>query len=128
MKFTFLSQRIRYFNTLFGSKSSNEPVQVHRHIRVFSTHILYIVWTYRKNPTKLSTSSHAGYVSMGVYKTHLQICDKYQNLMHFILTQAFRFMVGAGHCPMISKHGPSLSKRSGPSGPILFSCEKISLK
>ena len=35
--------------------------------------------------------------------------------------QAFRFMVGPGHCPMISKYGPSLSK--AVSGPILFSCE-----
>ena len=28
--------------------------------------------------------------------------------------QAFRFMVGPGHCPMISKFGPSLSKAVGP--------------
>ena len=28
--------------------------------------------------------------------------------------QAFRFMVGPGHCPMISKYGPSLSKAVGP--------------
>ena len=27
--------------------------------------------------------------------------------------QAFRFMVGPGHCPMISKYGPSLSKAVG---------------
>ena len=30
------------------------------------------------------------------------------------VTQAFRFMVGPGHCPMISKYGPSLSKAVGP--------------
>ena len=35
------------------------------------------------------------------------------------LLQAFRFMVGPGHCPMISKYGPSLSKAVG-SGPIHF--------
>ena len=29
--------------------------------------------------------------------------------------QAFRFMVGPGHCPMISKYGPSLSKAVDPS-------------
>ena len=28
--------------------------------------------------------------------------------------QAFRFMVGPGHCPMISKGGPTLSKAVGP--------------
>ena len=31
--------------------------------------------------------------------------------------QAFRFMVGLGHCPMISKYGPSLSKAVGPVDP-----------
>ena len=30
------------------------------------------------------------------------------------LFQAFRFMVGPGHFPMISKCGPSLSKAVGP--------------
>ena len=29
--------------------------------------------------------------------------------------QAFRFMVGPGHCPMISKYGPSPSKAVDPS-------------
>ena len=28
--------------------------------------------------------------------------------------QAFRFMVGPRHCPMITKHGPSLSKAVDP--------------
>ena len=28
--------------------------------------------------------------------------------------QAFRFMVGPGHCPMILEYGPSLSKAVGP--------------
>ena len=38
-------------------------------------------------------------------------------------------MVGPSHCPMISKYGGPLTfQGSGPSGPILFSCEKISLK
>ena len=30
------------------------------------------------------------------------------------LKQAVRFMVGPGHCPMISKYGPSLSKAVDP--------------
>ena len=30
---------------------------------------------------------------------------------------AFRFMEGPGHCPMISKYGPSLSKPVGPVDP-----------
>ena len=31
--------------------------------------------------------------------------------------QAFRFMVGPGNCPMISKYDPSLSKTEGPVDP-----------
>ena len=34
--------------------------------------------------------------------------------------QAFRFMVGPGHCPMISKYGPSLSKGVGPVDPSIL--------
>ena len=34
--------------------------------------------------------------------------------------QAFRFMVGPGHCPMISKYGPSLSKAVGPVDPFFL--------
>ena len=32
----------------------------------------------------------------------------------FVRTQAFRLMVGQGHCPMISKYDPSLSEAVGP--------------
>ena len=39
--------------------------------------------------------------------------------------QAFRFMVGPGHCPIISKYGPSLSKAMGPVDPS-FLVVKIS--
>ena len=31
------------------------------------------------------------------------------NADQLVNRQAFRFMVGLGHCPMISKYGPSLS-------------------
>ena len=34
--------------------------------------------------------------------------------------QAFRFMVGLGHCPIISKYGPSLSKAVGHIGPVIL--------
>ena len=34
--------------------------------------------------------------------------------MHSNHSQAFRFVVGPGHCPMISKYGPSLSKAVDP--------------
>ena len=33
------------------------------------------------------------------------------------VVQAFRFMVGPDHCPMISKYGSSLSKAVGPVDP-----------
>ena len=39
--------------------------------------------------------------------------------------QAFRFMVGPGHCPMISNYGPSLFKAVGPVDPS-FLVVKIS--
>ena len=40
------------------------------------------------------------------------------------LKQAFRFMVGADHCPMISKYGPSLSKAVGPVDPSFLVVKK----
>ena len=36
------------------------------------------------------------------------------------LIHAFRFMVGPGHCPMISKYGQSLSKAVGPVDPVFL--------
>ena len=38
--------------------------------------------------------------------------------------QAFRFMVGPGHCPMITKYGPSLSKAVGPVDPTFVVVKK----
>ena len=38
--------------------------------------------------------------------------------------QVFRFMVGLGHCPMISKYGPSLSKAVGPVDPSFLVVKK----
>ena len=38
--------------------------------------------------------------------------------------QAFRFMVGPGHCPMISKYGLSLSKAVGPVDPSFLVVNK----
>ena len=38
--------------------------------------------------------------------------------------QTFRFMVGPGHCPIISKYGPSLSKAVGPVDPSFLVVEK----
>ena len=41
-----------------------------------------------------------------------------------VYIQAFRFMVGPGHCPMISKYGPSLSKAVGPVDPSFVVVKK----
>ena len=41
--------------------------------------------------------------------------------------QAFRFMVGPGHCPMISKYGPTISKAVGPMDSSILVVKKISL-
>ena len=38
--------------------------------------------------------------------------------------QSFRFMVSPGHCPMISKYGPSLSKAVGPVDPSFLVVKK----
>ena len=38
---------------------------------------------------------------------------KQQKTVPHPLPQAFRFMIGPGHCPMILKYGPSLSKAVG---------------
>ena len=42
----------------------------------------------------------------------------------FTVVQAFRFMVGPGHCPMISKYGQSLSKAVGPVDPSFLVVKK----
>ena len=44
--------------------------------------------------------------------------------LYCLLSQAFRFMVGPGHCPMISKYGPSLSKAVGPVDPSFLVVNK----
>ena len=41
--------------------------------------------------------------------------------------QAFRFMVGPGHCPMISKYGPSLSKARSPVDPSFLVVKNFTL-
>ena len=46
----------------------------------------------------------SGLKTMGLYK----ICSENgcAEVKHFKQKQAFRFMVGPGHCPMVSKYGP----------------------
>ena len=39
--------------------------------------------------------------------------------------QAFRCMFGPGHCPMISKYGPSLSKAVGQVDPSFLAVRKF---
>ena len=46
----------------------------------------------------------------------------------FAKLHAFRFMVGPGHSPMISKYGPSLSKAVGPVDPTFLVVNKYHLK
>ena len=57
-----------------------------------------------------------------MYKTSEQM-----TMAKIVLTQDFRFMVGQGHCPMISKYGPSLSKAVGPVDQSFLVVKKISL-
>ena len=62
--------------------------------------------------TQEDSSPHKGFLSKAML------------YMLFVHVQAFKFIVGPGHCPMISKYGPSLSKAVDPS---FFRCENISL-
>ena len=41
-----------------------------------------------------------------------------------LTNQAFRFMVGPGHCLMISKYGPSLIMAVGPVDPSFLVVKK----
>ena len=45
-------------------------------------------------------------------------------IKNIVPKQAFRFMVGPSHCPMISKYDPSLSKAVGPVDPSLLVVKK----
>ena len=66
---------------------------------------LYIFQGLRMNRTLLTLSLASNYVGdRGAIKLAEVIT----------MVQAFRLMVGPGHCPMISKYGPSLSKAVGP--------------
>ena len=55
-----------------------------------------------------------------LYTKDYVVCFSYSH----ILVQSFRFMVGPGHCPIISKHGPSLSKAMGPVDPSILGVKK----
>ena len=46
------------------------------------------------------------------------------NIFRIEPKQAFRFMMGPGHCPMISKYGSSLSKAVGPVDPSFLVVRK----
>ena len=69
---------------------------------------------------------------MGIITQHYEICKPLVVffLLHGLISlldatsQAFRFMVGLGHCPMISKVGPSLSKAVGPVDPSFLVVKK----
>ena len=54
-----------------------------------------------------------------MYKTSEQM-----TMAKIALTQDFRFMVGPGHCPMISKYGQSLPTAVGPVDPSFLVVEK----
>ena len=52
------------------------------------------------------------------------LIDCHNILYTGFLQQAFRCMVGPGHCPMISKYSPSLSKALGPVDPSFIVVKK----
>ena len=41
-----------------------------------------------------------------------------------VYNQAFRFIVGPSHCPMVAKYGPSLSKTVSPVDPSFLAVKK----
>ena len=64
------------------------------------------------------TADCLGYAGLVYEHVLVSKCVTYivNNIVHRVsgLVQAFRFMVGTDHCPLISKYGPSLSKAVGP--------------
>ena len=50
-----------------------------------------------------------------------------KSLPNHLHIQAFRCMVGLGHCPVISKYGLSLSKAVGPVDPSFLAVKKSHL-
>ena len=45
----------------------------------------------------------------------------------YIIIQVFRYMEGPGHCPMITKYGPSLFKAVGPVDPSFLVVQNLTL-
>ena len=56
-----------------------------------------------------------------MFSEKADVLHKHLNLTYF---QALRFMVGPGHCPMISKYGPSLSKAVSLEDPSFLVMKK----
>ena len=54
----------------------------------------------------------------------LKSATKFENDATLLSIYRPSFMVGPGHCPMISKYGPSLSKAVGPVDPSFLVVKK----
>ena len=55
------------------------------------------------------------------------LSSEQQRQLTGVYNHAFRFMVGSGYCPMISKYGPSLSKAMGPVDPSFLVAKNLTL-
>ena len=67
---------------------------------------------------------HLGLHSLSTYPFRFSSIQMVKSVHLIALLQAFRFMVGPSHFPMISKYGPSLSKAVGPMDPFFLVVKK----
>ena len=73
-------------------------------------------------------SSAAVFIGTLSVNDNCHLLSRLLTCMYFGCTmKAFRFMVGPGHCPMISKYGPSLSKAVGHVNPSFLVVKKPTL-
>ena len=107
---------VRTFVRSYMHIKAHAPVCVRAHIRVYasmnfpdesmSAHMHTNIHTYKYTDSRTCLPHVCTHM-----RTHACLYTKLEKSGMF---QAFRFMVGPGHCPMISKYGPSLSKAMGP--------------
>ena len=98
----------------------NVPVNSYDHAEKVSSpnHTVFLFGLMLNVP--VNSYDHAEMVSSPNHTVFLDACYVPVKSYH----QAFRFMVGPGHCPMISKYSPSLSKAVGQVDPSFLVVKK----
>ena len=90
---------------------------------------LFVIFEKKQQNLKLLSAANYRWHFMGLSnfrllsEESLSVILSYWSLQNH-MWQAFRFMMDPGHCRMISKYGPSLSKAVGPVDPSFLVVEK----